>query len=211
MTTKLKVYNGALRVLGETPLATLEENRKPRRLLDGEWDDGFVKGCLEQGQWNFALRTSKLTYTSSVETSFGYSRVFEKPVDWVNTTKLCSDERLQTPILDYRDEGGYWYADDNDLYIQYVSDDAAFGSDLSLWPESFSRYVRFNLAMAICIDLTQSETRYDKLEKQVPKILAAARSKDAMNQATQFLPEGRWSRARRGGRRADRTGSRLIG
>lgn len=211
MTTKLKLYNGALRVLGETPLASLEENRKPRRLLDAVWDDGAVRYCLEQGLWNFALRTSKFTYSSSVEPRFGHSRIFEKPDDWVRTVKLCHDEYMNSPIADYRDEGAYWYADQDDLYIQYVSDHAAYGGDLSLWPETFTNYVRHYLSHEICRDLTQGETTLQKLQKETNRYLVDARSKDAMNQSAEFPPPGRWVRSRSNGKARDRTGSQLIG
>lgn len=211
MTTKLKIYNGALHILGETPLANILEARKPRRLLDAAWEDGAVRYCLEQGYWNFASRTSKFTHSSAVETSFGFLRVFEKPADWITTSRLCSDEYLQEPLIHYRDEGGYWYADLDDLYVQYITDDASFGGDLTLWPETFVRFIRYYLAREICMSLTQDNSRYDKLEAELGRLRTDARSKDAMNQPTQFPPAGRWTRARnsRLGQN-DRVGSRLT-
>lgn len=212
MTTKLKLFNGALRALGQTPLASLSEENKSRRLLDAAWDDDAVRYCLAQGFWTFASRTSKFTYTSSVEASFGYRRVFEKPTDWINTARLCSDEFTSEPVLRYRDEGGYWYSDLDDLYIQYISDDAAFGNDLSGWSEPFTKFVRHYLASEICLDLTQDKAECERLEKKVLALRTDARSKDGMNQPTQFFPEGRFVRSRFGGRSSrDRIGNRLIG
>jgi hypothetical protein len=38
--SKLKLYNDALGILGERRLASLTENREPRRVLDEVWDAG---------------------------------------------------------------------------------------------------------------------------------------------------------------------------
>ena len=51
MATKLSIYNGAAALLGETPLASLSEDRSVRYWLDRAWDDGVIDYCLEQGQW----------------------------------------------------------------------------------------------------------------------------------------------------------------
>ena len=40
MITRLQLYNSALLLLGERNLASLSENREPRRLLDHVWDTG---------------------------------------------------------------------------------------------------------------------------------------------------------------------------
>src|SRR5438270_251157 len=77
---------------GERFLASLTEEREPRRLLDQAWASNAVRACLEMGQWNFAMRTIQIDYDSGVEPGFGYNRAFPKPTDWVNTTGVCEDE-----------------------------------------------------------------------------------------------------------------------
>lgn len=81
MTTQLDIYNGALLHCGERFLASLTEQREPRRLLDRVWSSNGVKTCLEQGQWNFAMRTIQIDYDPSIAPSFGYARAFQKPND----------------------------------------------------------------------------------------------------------------------------------
>ena len=39
---RLDVYNGALRRLGSRRLASLTENREPRRVLDDIWNNGAL-------------------------------------------------------------------------------------------------------------------------------------------------------------------------
>jgi len=78
MATKLGLFNGALLMLGERSLATLTENREPRRLLDIVWDGGGVRTCLEAGIWNFAVRAARIEYDPSAEPGFGLDRAFTK-------------------------------------------------------------------------------------------------------------------------------------
>lgn len=199
MPDKLSVYNGALRVIGERRLGSLTENREPRRLLDDAWDDDFLNAVLEAGQWNFAARTSKFTYSQSVTPDFGYTYAFEKPSDWIRTMGVAADEYLRAPIFDYEDSQQYWWVDYQEIYVRYVSNDATYGLDLSLWPKSFTSYVEHALAEEIVMPLTQSETKAKELERKTGKALIKARSMDAMNQPTQFPPAGRFLTARLGG------------
>lgn len=205
-TTKLSLYNGALRNLGEGKLASLSEDRGPRRILDDIWDSGAVDACLERGQWNFAMRTVKADYSPSVEPSFGYQRAFDKPVDWIRTTGLCSDEYFNFPLNQYRDEAGFWYADLDTIYVRFVSNHETYGNDLSLWPESFVKCMELYLAVEACEPITQSASKLDKLSRSLEKAFTFARGKDAMDEATSFPPQGRWATSRMGcgsvGRRA---------
>lgn len=206
--TKLSLFNGALGFfVGERELSSLTENREPRRLLDAAWNNGAVDYCLEQGQWNFAMRTARVDYDPDLTPDFGYRRAFSKPDDWVRTAALCSDEYFNCPLTRYSDEVGYWFSDLDVIYVRYVSNDAAYGNDLSRWPKSFTHYVESHLALRISKRLTQSTTDREALKKESRKLLIDARSKDAMNEATSFMPQGRWSAARMRGLVRNRTES----
>lgn len=212
MTSKLALYNGALREMGERKLVALSENREPRRVLDSIWDNDAVKTCLAAGQWNFASNSIEITYSPSVEPAFGYRYAFDKPANWVRTMALCEDEFLQVPLLYYQDEGAYWYADLDTIYVRYVDSGTAFGQDYSKWPPNFTRYVECWLAARACIPITQNQTKKETLERDAEVWLAKAKSTDAMDEATKFMPEGTWSRARRYRGSVERgRRSRLIG
>jgi hypothetical protein len=198
-TTQLQLYNMALgEYLGERTLSSLSENREPRRILDEVWANGAVNYCLEQGQWNFAMRASKITSTPSVTLHFGYTYAFEKPADCLSLSKVCVDEYYTVPLLAYIEESGFWYADAPDLYVGYISNDAAFGGDMSNWPETFVQVVASYLASKSAMRITQNGQTADGAFTRYRKNLADARSKDAMQQPTQFLPSGSWTRSRRG-------------
>lgn len=213
MTTRLDRYNKTLLELGERKLASLTENRAPRRILDEAWDDDFVNYCLESGLWNFAIRTAELTYEPSIEPDFGYQRAFARPDDFVRLAGIASDEYFSNPLTQYSDEAGYWFSDLDTIYVRYVSNDSQYGNDLSLWPSSFSRWFSIELAARTCEAITGSASKVDVLEKKSKKFLMEARSKDAMNEGASFPPAGRWVRSRRGGFSGRDRGNRnnLIG
>lgn len=208
---KLQLYNGALLFLGEDNLDTLTDNVETRRLLDSVYDRGGLKYVLEQGLWNFAMRSSKLEPSPSVTTPFGQKNAFEKPTDYVRTASISSDGYFRTPLLNILDERAYWYADIDELYVQYVSKDTAYGFDYSLWPETFSRYAEAYFGQQIHRRLTQNKRSKDEVDKDVLRLLRDARSKDAIKNPTTFFPSGRWTSSRGSSSNDLGSRSRLIG
>ncbi|MBW5826534.1 hypothetical protein H0I68_15945 [Yersinia kristensenii] len=201
MSNQLNVYNDALRLVGERQLVSLTENREPRRLLDAVWD-GALKYCLEQGQWNFAIRSVRVNYSPSVEPPFGYRRAFNKPDDYVRTVAFASDPFFNSTIIQYTDEAGFWFCDLDEIFIRYVSNDQSFGLDSSLWPETFSSFVAAYLATQIAPRLKNGSDR-EWLAREYKMAKTDALTKDAIQEPTKIFPTGRWVRSRHGGSQRD--------
>lgn len=201
---QLELYNSALLELGERKLISLTENREPRRILDTIWDRQFLEEILQAGQWNFALRTVKLTADPDVDPDFGYQQVFAKPDDWVRTTGFSEDEYFEIPSLRYRDEAGFWYSDFVQVYVQFVSSGDDYGSDYSKWPPNFKRYAEVYMASRACRRITQDDRLTKDLTKESERLLMKARSTDAMDDPSGTLPPGSWQRARKGRRGSNR-------
>lgn len=206
MTDRLKLYNKALLMCGERALGSLTTNEQSRRLLDQEWvQSDAAKRCLEEGQWKFAMRTIQIDYDPEVSPGFGYQRAFSKPSDWVVTSSVCSDEYFRNPLLDYNDEAGYWYSDNDILYVRYVSNDVAYGMNIGEWPESFAEFVSAHLASRISWSLTGSDEKRKMTEQIRERLKKIALNKDAMADPAKILPPGSWNAARTRGRgRRDR-------
>jgi len=204
-TSRLTIYKGALRLLGQRPIASLSENSEARRICDSSWDDNVVDRALEAGQWLFATRGMQYDYSPSVEPEFGYQRAFDKPTDFIRTVAVCQDEYFKVPLTEYSDEAGYWFADLDTVYIKYVSNDATYGGDLSRWPQSFVKYLEALMASEIAMPLTQNDSKWKDLIQLADKLLRDAKSQNAMAQPAKFLPTGSWVGARSSGwRRNDR-------
>lgn len=210
---KLSIYNGALLFLGDRQLSALTDNVESRRLLDSVWDRDAIDTVLEHAQWNFAMRSAKYEYSPSISPSFGYSRAFEKPSDIVRVCAVCTDEFFNFPLLQYADEAGFWFADLDEIFVKIVSNDGSYGNDYSLWPPSFKRYVEAWLGCQIVWKLTQNQSKEEAKKKECERLLVKAKSQDAFNDPTRFMPPGRFRTARSGGwNRGDRGNrGRLIG
>lgn len=209
VTTKLSLFNGALRELGSRKLASLTENRESRRVLDDIWTSGFVDEVLETAQWTFAMRAIEIASDPSSSPEFGFRYRFTKPDDWVKTSYVCQDEDFNIPCLEYADENDSWWANIDTLYIKYVSNDAAYGNDLSLWTPSVVTFAECLLARKACKRLTQSDSDEEMLWKKLKKAKTEALSRDAAKGPTKFAPRGRWASSRLGqrGNRYDTDGN----
>lgn len=213
MTDKLSIYNGALSILGERNLADLTENREPRYKLDEIWDNNFVRRVLQMGQWQFAQRTVRLDSSPSVTPSFGYQYGFDSPTDWLRTMAVCYDEYFQLPCTRYSREGQWWFSDADPLYIKYVSDDAQFGQDYSLWPHNFTEMVEHYMAYKVGPRLIGIDIDEQSLMRKWRFWLAESKAVDAMEEPAKFAPRGGWGRSRRGFSTSNDRGHRnqLIG
>jgi len=181
VTDRLSLYNGALAAMGERKLANLTENREPRYKLDDVWDRDMVDTLLEKGQWNFATRTVELTYSPSVTPAdFGHNYGFEQPTDIIRITGMWQDGFQTTPLLHYRDEANYWWADVETIYVSYVSNDADYGADFSLWPKNFTRYAEHWMAQQVAPTIAGLNYDSDALDVKVIKWLKESMATDAM-------------------------------
>lgn len=200
---KLRVYNDALRHLGSRALTSLSEAREPRRVLDDAWgaDDEAARYILEQGLWNFAVRTVEALASASVEPSFGFAHAFDKPADFVRLAGIAREPHFVLPLTsrDFTDEGGFWFSDCNPLYIRYVSDSDDYGMNAAAWPETFRRLLGMWLAFECCERITNSTDKRRDLERRMKAMKTDAQSKDAMNEGVQMPPPGGWALSRAGG------------
>lgn len=220
MATQLGLYNAALLLLGERKLASLTENREPRRALDAAWDlkgdgtSGFVNFVLEAGQWKFALKTVKLQISPDVLPSFGYKYAFKQPDDYIRITAISLDEYMSLPVNEYQAEGLHWFLDYEDVYLTYVSNTApACGGDLDSWPPHFTQYAETLLASRVARRLTGDDQVWKDLVALAARYLTKAESIDGMAGPAKFLPPGAWVQSREYSRtrRDNGSRSRLIG
>lgn len=196
MTDKLSLYQGACAVLGERKVSSLTENSVMRRRLDTAFDSGVIRGCLERGLWNHAMRSVQLDYSPSVEPPFGYRRAFDKPTDWIRTAIVARDEYFTNAERRYADEAGFWYAELDTIYVRFVSDSTDFGMNYSLWPQNFTDFAEASLAHKCVKSTTGSSNEADSLEARIKRLLIRSRSTDAMDEPTDTIPSG-WAAARR--------------
>jgi hypothetical protein len=198
MTTVLRVYNGALRLLGERRLTSTSEARDVRYHLDDAYAEVKPR-CLEQGYWNFAMRAVSLTSSGSITVDFGFEYAFEKPTDWVRTYIVSDNETLERWTNRFQEEAGVWYADVTPLYARYVSNDTSYGYNLGLWTQTYSDYVAAELALDVAPTIsTMSSDKLADIEKARNAARSKAMNHDAMDEPPVSPPFGTWTRSRGG-------------
>jgi hypothetical protein len=199
MTSRLSVFNGALRFCGERKLLTVTDNRPARHYLDEAFDDDFINECLESMEWQFATRTISITYSPSIDTNdIGFQYAFNKPEDWRRSVVVSSDPAMRFPLVEFWDRGGYWFANYDTLYVAYISNDNAYGNDLSLWPAKFTQWASCKLALRIIERLSQNASKKESLEEDLKRLFKEARGQDGASEPLKFPPQGRWASARVG-------------
>jgi len=204
-TTKLQLYNIALRACGQGKLSSLTEATEGRYLLDDVWSqgNGAIAYFMEQGHWNFAMRAVQIDASSSVTPSFGFTYAFDKPSDFQKLNMISADENFYYPLTQFEFEGDYIYAFCDPIYLRYVSDDTSWGSDYSKWPGTFTLWAGHWLATQIAATFL-NDVDMANLEKRTDRLLVDARSKDANQEPPRFEPPSSWISAR-----TNRTGVRL--
>lgn len=194
----LGIYNDALGEFGERKLASLTENREPRRVLD-DYFPSVLNECLEDGYWRDARRTVQALAETTITPGFGYQFAFSMPSDCLQIYLVSQSGDLQTPLNDYVYEAGYLRANCDTLYLTYISNDPAYGLTLSRWSPSFTRYVAMALAERAAYRITQDQSLRDAISKRARMAKRRAESLDAREGPPRALPEGTWVASRRGG------------
>lgn len=220
MADRLTLYKRALQIAGERTITSLTENVEGRHLLDNVWTTGGVDLCLSEGTWSFAIRSAQVDYDTAVSPPFGYAHAFTKPDDYIRIVALCTDEFFRVPHLRYIDEGGYWWADEETIYVRYVSNDAAYGGNIGGWPPLFFEFVASHFATQIILKLSDSDERWSKFVNAADphntvrgRALLLAKAQVQQERGTQFIAPGTWTRSRMRGvnRRDGGSSSNLIG
>lgn len=203
MTTKLGIWNDALRMVGEHRLVSLTEDTEARYVLENAWEDAkmFV---FTEGLWNFATKTMEINADTGQTPIPGFDFVFDKPLYWLRTISISQTSLFDTEAT-YRDENNKIYANVDKLYIRFISYERADESQVENWPPAFAKLMAAYLANICAVRISGSKSDADALRALYRDALASAKNKDALDQAQMFTTPGNWIRAMRGSsRRWDR-------
>ncbi len=136
--------------------------------------------------------------STTVIPQFGFNNAFVYPTDWIRTQIISTSPDLDPPLLQYRDEGNFIYANATPIYHSYISSDPQYGMNIGAWPENFADYVVHRLAKKACLRITNDKDLKKDLERDEDRARRAAKANDAMNDPPGLPPVPFWARARRG-------------
>ena len=196
MTTQTLLYQRALRLLGERELSSVTENREPRHLLDAEDEDGgLITYALETGFWRFASKTEQLS--SSGTSAFGLTKTFGKPSNYVHLIELSGDEHFRTPLTrdklfsnpesSFREDQALFYSMLTTIYIRYVNKSSSYGTDLTIWPETFAQYYAALLAHKVGLAMTKKPAIMAVVAKELDRAYITALEWESAGGAARWL------------------------
>src|SRR5690606_11176196 len=143
VTSKLIVWNEALRELGDHPLSDTTTANKAQKTLNDAWDHA-IEYVLSRRDWNFARRRATLTGVS--DTAFPpYTYRYARPSDYLRKVwiKASADDQFQIP---HAESGAVIYGFAASAAIEYMSDHSD-NYDPANWPPQFTRVLVLYLAM----------------------------------------------------------------
>lgn len=143
---QLSLYNEALRIVGERPLASLAEVREPKLQLDGVLAFGAVEYCLAQIKPRFATTTARLT-AFTTDSNLGFANVFTLPIDYLETIAVYTDAKLDEPTERFVVQGNKIATDHTEIWVRYVTSSAI--AALENWTPTFARVVAGYMAYQI--------------------------------------------------------------
>jgi hypothetical protein len=193
MATKLSLYRTALRFLGPHELATDTDDRPERYQLDDVYDDAIAY-MLEQGLWNFAMRSAVLTASGSPIAGWDYT--FSKPSDIVRLAGISYEPTYSQGFEDYQDQNGKWYANVDTLYVRYVSNNSSYGLDLAKWPPTFAKATAAYMAFESGLPISGDRANRNDIFSLHKSLLARSKTLDAFDESVKREPAGRLVRAR---------------
>jgi len=190
----LNIYNDALLIMGLPKITSNNDDSYRRSQIDAALSSTLIEELLEDTGWTFGLTSTKMQYDPSVEPAWGYRRAFQKPADLERISGLYYDEYMDAPLKRYLDEGDYFFADEDEIYFQYVSTN--YQSTVSSWPAFFKRLVAARLAKDSAMSLRAEGADPVVAALEFEDRESKAKANDAMAAPPRKLTNGNWVSSR---------------
>lgn len=185
MASVIDICNGALRRLGQQPIASLDDPLEAARVARDRYAP-MRDMLLQAHSWNFAIKRAALA--AEVDPAADGRSAFPLPADCLAVH--CASAAWWSV------EGRRILADARPpLAIAY----GARIEDVGLYPPLFIEALSSRLAAELAEPLTQSGSMAEAKLREHRLIMAEARTRDAQESGLLTFGEGAWAAARRGG------------
>lgn len=198
MASQVDIANRALTKLGAARIISFGDDNKQARAVASMFD--LVRDAeLRAHVWSFSIRRASLPALSTTP-DWGFDNEFQLPSDYLRVIQV--EEMYPGPSMsDYRNENAAMYAIENrkilanypaPLKIRYV----ARVDDSSQWDATFIEAFAARLAVEMCEDLTQSNTKKAEAKQEYDMAIRLAIRANAIEQPPQPLPDDGWMLSR---------------
>ena len=185
MPSVVEICNRALSRVGEARITALTDDTKQARACNGAYS--FVRDeVLRAHPWNCAIKRASLAKLSDAPT-FGYDAQYQLPSDCLRVVEVY-DTKLPWVV-----EGRKLLSDEGTpLKMRYVRRE----EDPNTMDSMLVSAIAARLAMELCEELTQSNTKRERAAVEYEAILARAKGADGQEQSPMPFEEDAWVTAR---------------
>jgi len=185
MSDAVQICNRALQRLGAKRITSLTQDVPNARSCNFAYEP--VRDAeLRAHTWSCAVKRAQLA-EDSTEPLFGKSARFALPSDFLRLLPLDPVQNDNT--FDYQIEAGYIYTNYTaPLNIRYVYR----LESVPLMDTLFREALSMRLAMELCEEITQSNTKLQLLQDDYKRVLREARRVNAIERVAQDPPDDTW-------------------
>lgn len=198
MTSEVDICNRAIQKVGAQAITSRSDDTAAARAVNRVFEDVRDEELRNQN-WNFSIKRASLA-ASTTAPEWGYDKQFPLPADCIRLILVDGHYGVSETLgsygtnePDYRLEGRAILANDTGpLKIMYVSRVA----DPNEWDMQFRELIACRIAVEICEELTQSNTKKQLLMEEYERQLRRAVRGDGVETPGEALYESDWLRAR---------------
>jgi hypothetical protein len=185
MPSAVDICNRALSRVGEARITSLTDDTKQARACNSAYS--LVRDeVLRAHPWNSAIARASVAKLSD-DPAFGYDAQYQLPSDCLRVVEVY-DTKLPWVV-----EGRKLLSDEGSpLSIRYVRRE----EDTNQFDALLVSAIAARLAMELCEELTQSNTKRERAGMEYEAILSRAKSADAQEQSPMPFEEDDWINAR---------------
>ena len=185
MPSAVDICNRALSRVGEARITSLLDDSKQARACNSAYTH-VRDEVLRAHPWNSAITRASLAKLSS-SPSFGYDDEYQLPADCLRVVEVYET------TLPWVVEGRKLLSDEGSpISIRYVKRE----EDPNQWDSLLASAVSARLALELCEELTQSNTKKEAAAQYYEVLLSRARMADGQEQSPMPFEEDAWVNAR---------------
>lgn len=177
------IYNRALQKLGAKRVVSPTQDSPSARACNSCYDS-LRQSELRSNHWNFAIKRAQLAADGISPPIGGRQNNFQLPSDFLRLLEPYPELLLND--LDWQIEGQKISTNDTGpLQIRYIWD----VQDANFMDSMFREALASKMALEMCEELTQSNTKKDALSKDYAQTISEARRINAFENVSGVPPE----------------------
>ena len=194
MASEIQVANRALTKLGSNRITSLSDDVKAARSISSCFED-LRDDELRAHRWQFAMKRTTLAALAEAP-AFGFAYQYALPSDFLRLDMIndefpaaVMDNYIGAETQEYMIEGNVILTDiEAPLKLRYI----ARITDPNQWDVNFREAFASRLAMEICEDLTQSDTKKANAASDYKRAITQAVRTSSIEKPPSTPPDNTW-------------------